>query len=84
MRYKDWEIPFGVRPYLLRCSILILSKTPISSTMYFILMHPSIFPDPYDFMPERWLTSVGEFNHTLANKYLVNFGRGSRSCLGMK
>lgn len=68
MCYKDWEIPFG---------------TPISSTMYFILMHPGLFPEPQTFLPERWLTSAGEFNHTLANKYLVNFGRGSRSCLGM-
>jgi len=59
-------------------------KTPVSSTQYFILTDPEIFPDPKSFLPERWLTPVGGFNHTMANKYVVNFGRGSRACVGIK
>jgi cytochrome P450 len=69
MRYKDWEIPFG---------------TPVSSTAYFILMSSTIFPDPFEFRPERWIDASGRFNYALEKKYLVNFGRGSRKCLGMK
>ncbi|KUJ20796.1 cytochrome P450 [Mollisia scopiformis] len=68
MRYKDWEIPFG---------------TPVSSTAYFILMNSKIFPNPKDFKPERWIDATGRFDYALEKKYLVNFGRGSRQCLGM-
>jgi cytochrome P450 len=69
MRYKDWEIPFG---------------TPVSSTAYFVLMNSTIFPDPFEFRPERWIDASGRFDYALEKKYLVNFGRGSRKCLGMK
>lgn len=68
LRYKDWEIPFG---------------TPVSSTAYFILMNPTIFPNPREFRPERWIDATGKFDYALEKKYLVNFGRGSRQCLGM-
>lgn len=47
--------------------------------MYFVMMDPSIFPEPTEFRPERWLDS----NNRL-DKYLVAFGRGTRQCLGMK
>ncbi|EQK99207.1 cytochrome P450 [Ophiocordyceps sinensis CO18] len=67
MVYQDWEIPFG---------------TPVSATAYFSLQSPAIFPEPEKFQPERWLLPNGEFNKGLL-KYLVNFGRGTRQCLGM-
>lgn len=57
-------------------------KTPVSETSYFILTNPKLFPDPFAFRPERWLKD-GQYNRSL-DKYLVNFGRGSRQCLGMK
>jgi cytochrome P450 len=61
-----------------------MSKTPISSTAYFILMNSTIFPNPQEFRPERWIDAAAKFDHALEKKYLVNFGRGSRQCLGMK
>ncbi|KAF8850501.1 putative cytochrome P450 [Acephala macrosclerotiorum] len=56
-------------------------RTPVSETNYFILTNPRLFPDPFTFRPERWLKD-GQYNRSL-DKYLVNFGRGSRQCLGM-
>ncbi|TVY65505.1 Cytochrome P450 monooxygenase sdnE [Lachnellula suecica] len=68
LTYKEWQIPFG---------------TPVSSTAYFILMNSTIFPNPTEFRPERWIDDAGKFDHKLEKKYLINFGRGSRQCLGM-
>lgn len=42
-----------------------------------------IFPDSYDFIPERWLTADGA-RRTDLEKYLLSFSKGSRQCLGMK
>ncbi|KAF9893154.1 hypothetical protein FE257_012566 [Aspergillus nanangensis] len=64
--YKDYVIP---------------PKTLVSETNYFILMDPSIFPDPHAFEPERWMRAAVKGERL--DRYLVNFGRGSRICLGM-
>ncbi|KAJ0344066.1 hypothetical protein KNSL1_009713 [Colletotrichum chrysophilum] len=56
--------------------------TPVSETPYFVLMHPTIFPEPQTFKPERWLEA--ERRGKRLDKYLVSFGKGSRQCLGMK
>ncbi|KAG7092862.1 hypothetical protein E1B28_009175 [Marasmius oreades] len=45
----------------------------------FVHMNPVIFPNPTRFYPERWLE---EDRHS-AERYLVAFGKGSRSCLGI-
>lgn len=66
--YKEWTIPAG---------------TPVSSNSFFVEMDFKIFPEPTKFDPERWLKQNGVRDATL-EKYLVNFGRGSRMCLGMK
>ena len=44
-----------------------------------VLMHlnPSIFPQPKEFIPERWL------DNPRLGKYLVSFTKGSRQCLGI-
>lgn len=39
---------------------------------------PTIFPDPHQFLPERWL------DNKELDKYLVAFSRGPRMCLGIK
>lgn len=41
--------------------------------------NPAIFPEPFSFVPERWVE-----NPQLKPRYLLAFGRGSRSCLGLK
>ncbi|KAK1990315.1 cytochrome P450 [Colletotrichum falcatum] len=66
IEYKGYRIPAG---------------TPVSQTPYFVLMHPSVFPEPETFRPERWIEAE-EQNERL-DRYLVSFGKGSRQCLGI-
>lgn len=48
------------------------------SSLY-VLHDPSIFPSPTTFNPSRWLDpSSQQLDH-----YLVTFGRGPRSCVGI-
>ncbi|PYI01806.1 cytochrome P450 [Aspergillus sclerotiicarbonarius CBS 121057] len=64
--YKDHVIPPG---------------SLFSQLHHFILMDPSIFPDPHVFDPERWIRAAAKGERL--DRYLVNFSRGSRICLGM-
>lgn len=47
---------------------------------YYIHHDPELFPSPAKFNPERWLDA--ETSHRL-DRYLVTFGRGARSCVGV-
>ena len=53
--------------------------TPVGMTSIFMHENERLFPEPKTFRPERWLTpeSSGRLE-----KYLVNFSRGTRGCLG--
>jgi cytochrome P450 len=62
----EWIIPRG---------------TPIGMTSVINHQDEELFPNPREFRPERWLLPDGTQNHAL-EKYLIAFGRGSRSCLG--
>ena len=44
-----------------------------------VLMHNNLenFPNPKEFQPERWLEAGDRLE-----KYLVNFSKGTRQCLG--
>ncbi|KAK7037589.1 hypothetical protein VNI00_011081 [Paramarasmius palmivorus] len=53
--------------------------TIVSIANSFVHMNPDIFPDPARFYPERWLEDK---DHTL-DRFLVSFGKGPRSCLGI-
>jgi hypothetical protein len=57
-------------------------QTRVSETNYFVLTDPEIFPDPHTFDPDRWLRAAAKGQHL--DKYMVNFSKGSRICLGMK
>lgn len=72
---------------------MIPPGTPVSMTSIFMHENPSVFPEPKAFKPERWLNAADRANHDTATatadgaghrleKYLVNFGKGTRSCLG--
>ncbi|KAG5975396.1 hypothetical protein E4U55_007703 [Claviceps digitariae] len=63
--YKDHVIPAG---------------TPMSSTNYWIHMDETIFPNPTNFSPERWLDA--ERTGFPLQKYMVSFAKGSRQCVG--
>ncbi|PIG81948.1 cytochrome P450 [Aspergillus arachidicola] len=55
--------------------------TPVSETNYFTLMDPEIFPDPHAFDPERWIRAAAKGQRL--DRYLVNFSKGSRMCVGL-
>lgn len=63
----NWVIPRG---------------TPISMTSMINHWDKELFPDPDEFIPERWLVD-GQPNLRL-QKMLIAFGKGSRSCMGEK
>jgi cytochrome P450 len=68
-KYKEWVIPSG---------------TPVSMTIIDVHHDELIFPNSRSFIPDRWLhspTTVGGVN---LNRYFVSFGKGARSCLGIK
>ncbi|GAB1210519.1 hypothetical protein APSETT445_009313 [Aspergillus pseudonomiae] len=55
--------------------------TPVSESNYFTLMDPEIFPDPHAFDPERWIRAAAKGQRL--DRYLVNFSKGSRMCVGL-
>ncbi|KAK7732416.1 hypothetical protein SLS63_005094 [Diaporthe eres] len=62
----EWVIPRG---------------TPMSMTSMIQHTNESLFPDPKEFIPERWLLEDRRHNYAL-EKHLISFGKGSRACLG--
>ncbi|KAE9979524.1 hypothetical protein BLS_009730 [Venturia inaequalis] len=64
LQYKDWVIP---------------ASTPISSVSYFTHYNEEVFPQPHEFIPERWLEAK---KGRSLQSYMVNFGRGTRGCIG--
>ena len=69
MRYKKWSIPAG---------------TPVSMTVVDVHHDEAIYPQSHSFIPERWLNSPKTENGSSLDRYLVSFGKGPRSCLGIK
>ncbi|ROT42644.1 cytochrome P450 [Sodiomyces alkalinus F11] len=61
----EWVIPRG---------------TPIGMTPMINHWNTELFPNPDEFIPERWLVD-GKPNYNL-QKMLISFGKGSRSCIG--
>lgn len=68
-RYKDWVIPAG---------------TPVSMTIVDVHQDEHIFKNSRSFIPERWLGSPKTEAGESLNRYFVAFGKGARSCLGIK
>ncbi|KAK1140845.1 hypothetical protein N8T08_009842 [Aspergillus melleus] len=60
---------------------VIPSWTPMSSISYFIHRDLILFPEPSSFKPERWLQDHEQTDHL--KRYIVNFSKSSRVCLGM-
>ncbi|KAI9739227.1 MAG: hypothetical protein M1834_007440 [Cirrosporium novae-zelandiae] len=53
--------------------------TCVSMSQWLIHRNPTLFEDPDEFIPERWLQS----DSAALEKWLVPFSRGPRMCLGM-
>lgn len=58
----------------------IPAGTPISITTLSVHADESIIPNPYKFVPERWLGSDGAG----LRKYQMAFNRGGRECIGIE
>jgi len=67
MHYQNWVIP---------------AQTPVSMTINDVLTDPSIYPNPSEFLPDRWLENEGKSVRSDLNPYFVAFGRGPRMCQG--
>ena len=67
--YKDWTIP---------------PRTPISMNLVDIGNDERIFPRAKTFNPERWMGNPKTEDGQSLERYFVVFGKGSRSCLGIK
>ena len=65
----DYQLPVG---------------TIVSMDHYTASHDPSIFPDPFAFIPERWGNDAKAPDGKALTKYLIAFGRGTRSCVGMQ
>ncbi|KAF9889738.1 hypothetical protein FE257_007044 [Aspergillus nanangensis] len=62
--YKQWTIPAG---------------TPVGMAAYSLHTDPETYPEPFKFIPERWL---GKYDPKMDRNW-IPFSRGSRNCLGM-
>lgn len=75
-----------VYPYL-HCEDVLIDthlhrQTTIGVSPYLLNNHPSVFPDPHAFRPERWL-EARECGVNL-NRHLASFSKGGRMCAGIK
>ncbi|KIJ41713.1 hypothetical protein M422DRAFT_229524 [Sphaerobolus stellatus SS14] len=55
--------------------------TIVISCIWTILHDPTIYPDPFEFKPERFIKE-GKFNHNIVDPYAAVFGHGRRICPG--
>ena len=69
LRYKEWVIEPG---------------TAVGMTPHFTHRSSEIYPEATKFDPYRWLRAEKEGTKANLEKYLNPFGKGSRSCVGLK
>lgn len=60
--------------------LLLGMQAPVGMSAYLMHTDPTVYPEPFKFIPERWLGDLDP----LMSANLVTFSRGSRMCLGMK
>ena len=68
-KYKQWTIPAGI---------------PVSMTIVDVHHDEHIYPNSGSFIPERWLDNPKTEEGESLSRYFVSFGKGSRSCIGIK
>ncbi|OTB08292.1 hypothetical protein M426DRAFT_52547 [Hypoxylon sp. CI-4A] len=56
----------------------------VSMDNYTASHDPWAFPDPYEFRPERWEGNPRAPDGKQLTSYMIAFGRGTRSCVGMQ
>ncbi|KAH8694203.1 cytochrome P450 [Talaromyces proteolyticus] len=72
-----------IAPYdALKCGkYTIPPGTPMSCSIYFMHYDQSLFPEPFEFRPDRWI-DADEATKKLMERQFAPFGRGTRNCLG--
>ncbi|OAG02462.1 cytochrome P450 [Paraphaeosphaeria sporulosa] len=68
LHYKEWIIPAG---------------TCISQSIPDVSHDEALFPQSREFIPERWLDDPKTSDGIPLDRFMVSFGRGTRSCLGI-
>ena len=85
---EGYRISYGITHRLQRVSpdaplvyqgYSIPAGTPVSMTSVFMHDNVEHFPEPKAFRPQRWLDPK---DRNQLGKYLVNFSKGTRGCLG--
>ncbi|XP_071070395.1 cytochrome P450 1A1 isoform X2 [Dasypus novemcinctus] len=69
------------RPQLPYLEAFILETFRHSSFLPFTIPHRTLWDDPSEFRPERFLTPNGTINKALSEKVIL-FGMGKRKCIG--
>ncbi|KAI4095840.1 MAG: hypothetical protein LQ344_001394 [Seirophora lacunosa] len=72
IRYGGYTIPPGFDDG---------EQTPVSMSSMLLHHNPSVFPDPLTYHPQRWM---GMGQRQRLERYLVNFSKGTRQCVGIK
>ncbi|KAF2259785.1 cytochrome P450 [Lojkania enalia] len=63
---------------------MIPPSTNVSMDIYPVSHDETIFPNSHDFVPERWLDNPVAPDGRKLSRYMVSFGKGTRSCTGMQ
>lgn len=63
---------------------IIPPRTVTSLTIPDIHHDENIYPDSHSYIPERWLGSPKTPNGSPLDRYFLTFGKGTRSCIGIK
>ncbi|KAF2119264.1 cytochrome P450 [Lophiotrema nucula] len=63
---------------------MIPAGTNVSMDIYPVSHDEVIFPSSFDFVPERWLDDPKAPDGRKLSRYMVSFGKGTRSCTGMQ
>ncbi|KAI0192310.1 cytochrome P450 [Xylaria flabelliformis] len=75
-RLHDHDIVYG--------DFVIPKGTIISMSIYDISHDENIFPNSFEYKPERWMGNPRSCDGRRLSRYMVAFGRGTRSCVGMQ
>lgn len=87
LEYGNWTIPPGVcTTSTLRVgSTDLCRQTVVSMSMRDPLRDVKVFPEPDKFDPTRWIeAAVGAEQMKAASRSFTAFGRGPRSCVGIR
>ncbi|RYC62790.1 hypothetical protein CHU98_g3420 [Xylaria longipes] len=75
-RLYDYDIIYG--------DFVIPKGTVVGMDNYDVSHDETIFPNSFEYRPERWLGNPRSPDGRQLSRYMVTFGRGTRSCVGLQ